>query len=111
MNVIADGGLVGIVTSVGSNWATVRSIIDDYSNVSAEISSTSDNCIIAGNLKLIDEGKTGMLFESGNAKELKARIGQMFATPFEYRQIALDAQKRYSAERYYTELLKIYNNR
>ena len=35
MNVIADGGLVGIVTSVGSNWATVRSIIDDYSNVSA----------------------------------------------------------------------------
>ena len=51
-----------------------------------------------------------MLFESGNAKELKARIGQMFATPFEYRQIALDAQKRYSAERYYTELMKIYNN-
>ena len=66
---------------------------------------------IGGIPELIDEGKTGMLFESGNAKELKARIGQMFATPFEYRQIALDAQKRYSAERYYTELLKIYNNR
>ena len=61
MNVIADGGLVGIVTSVGSNWATVRSIIDDYSNVSAEISSTSDNCIIAGNLKLIDEGKISLV--------------------------------------------------
>ena len=66
---------------------------------------------IGGIPELIDEGKTGMLFESGNAKELKARIGQMFATPFESRQIALDAQKRYSAERYYTELLKIYNNR
>ena len=65
---------------------------------------------IGGIPELIDEGKTGMLFESGNAKELKARIGQMFATPFEYRQIALDAQKRYSAERYYTELMKIYNN-
>lgn len=61
MNVIADGGLVGIVTSVGSNWATVRSIIDDYSNVSAEICSTSDNCIIAGNLKLIDEGKISLV--------------------------------------------------
>ena len=60
MNVIADGGLVGIVTSVGSNWATVRSIIDDYSNVSAEISSTSDNCIIAGNLKLIDEARSAL---------------------------------------------------
>ncbi len=65
---------------------------------------------IGGIPELIDEGKTGMLFESGNAKELKARIGQMFATPFEYRQIALDAQKRYSAERYYAKLLKIYTS-
>lgn len=30
-NVIAGKGLVGIVTEVGSNWATVRSIIDDSS--------------------------------------------------------------------------------
>ncbi len=29
MNVVADGGLVGIVTDVGANYATVRSIIDD----------------------------------------------------------------------------------
>jgi len=35
MNVLADGGLVGIVTDVGSNYATVRSIIDDVSRVSA----------------------------------------------------------------------------
>lgn len=61
MNVIASGGLVGIVTSVGDNWATVRSIIDDYSNVSAEITSTSDTCIIAGNLQLIDEGKISLV--------------------------------------------------
>lgn len=65
---------------------------------------------IGGIPELIDEGKTGMLFMPGNAEELKTRIAQMFATPFEYRQIALDAQKRYSAERYYTELMKIYNN-
>lgn len=35
MNVVADGGLVGIVTDVGANYATVRSIIDDSSRVGA----------------------------------------------------------------------------
>ena len=34
MNVVAGGGLVGIVTDVGANYATVRSIIDDSSRVS-----------------------------------------------------------------------------
>lgn len=60
-NVIAGGGLVGIVTEVGPRWATVRAIIDDYSNVSATVTSTSDNCIIAGNLELIDEGKISLV--------------------------------------------------
>ncbi len=60
-NVIAGGGLVGIVTEVGPNWATVRSIIDDNSNVSAMVSTTSDNCIIAGNLQLIDEGALNLV--------------------------------------------------
>ena len=35
MNVLAGGGLVGIVTDVGANYATIRSIIDDVSRVSA----------------------------------------------------------------------------
>ena len=56
-NVITEGGLVGIVTEVGKDWATVRSIIDDSSNVSAMTMSTSDRCIVAGDLRLIDEGK------------------------------------------------------
>ena len=56
-NVIAGSGLVGIVTDVGSNWATVRSIIDDSSNVSAMTMSTSDRCIVSGDLRLINEGK------------------------------------------------------
>ena len=56
-NVIAGKGLVGIVTEVGSSWATVRSIIDDSSSVSAMTVSTSDNCIVNGDLELIDEGK------------------------------------------------------
>ncbi|SDB09768.1 rod shape-determining protein MreC [Pseudobutyrivibrio sp. YE44] len=51
MNVIADGGLVGIVSSVGDSYAVVRAIIDDTSNVSATISSTEDNCIVSGSLE------------------------------------------------------------
>jgi rod shape-determining protein MreC len=56
MNVIADNGLVGIVTSVGDNYAIVRTIIDDNSNVSATILKSSDSCMVSGNLKLLDEG-------------------------------------------------------
>ncbi|HIZ43917.1 MAG TPA: rod shape-determining protein MreC [Firmicutes bacterium] len=57
MNVIADGGLVGIVTSVGSNYARVQSIIDDDSNVSAMSLSSGDTCIVSGDLTLYSEGK------------------------------------------------------
>ena len=60
-NVLADKGLVGIVTEVGTHWATVRSIIDDSSNVSAMAVSTSDNCVVTGDLKLIDEGKISLV--------------------------------------------------
>lgn len=57
MNVMAGTGLVGIVTEVGPNWARVRSIIDDTSKVSAMLLSTSDNCIVTGDLKLMQDGK------------------------------------------------------
>lgn len=57
MNVIADGGLVGIVTGVGPDWATVRTIIDDSSNVSAMVATTLDTCLVTGDLTLIEEDK------------------------------------------------------
>lgn len=56
MNVLAGNGLVGIVTDVGKNWARVRSIIDDASNVSGMFLKTSDTCIVSGNLELLDDG-------------------------------------------------------
>ncbi len=56
MNVIADTGLVGIITEVGRNYSIVRSIIDDNSYVSANILKTEDNCIVCGNLQLLDSG-------------------------------------------------------
>lgn len=56
MNVMAGTGLVGIVTRVGPNWANVRSIIDDTSNLSGMVMSTSDTLIVSGDLELMDEG-------------------------------------------------------
>lgn len=80
MNVVSDGGLVGIVTETGPNWSTVRSIIDDNSNVSAMISTTSDQCIIAGDLRLIDEGSLNLvkLTDADN----KVHVGDKVVTSY-----------------------------
>ena len=51
MNVMAGSGLVGRVVDVGSNWAKVKSIIADDSNVSAMILSNSDQMIVSGSLE------------------------------------------------------------
>ena len=56
-NVMANGGLVGIVTDVGLNYATVRSIIDDESRVSAKCHQSSRTCIVAGDLTLYQQGR------------------------------------------------------
>ena len=56
MNVIAGGGLVGRITSVGPNWSKVTSIISDNSNVSGMTLSTQDNLIVSGDLKLMADG-------------------------------------------------------
>lgn len=60
MNVLCQEGLAGIVTEVGSNWARVRAIADDSSNISAMLLPTGDNCIISGDLTLLEEGKLRM---------------------------------------------------
>ena len=56
MNVIAGGGLVGRITSVGPNWARVTSIISDNSHVSAMTLSTEDNMTVSGDLKQMANG-------------------------------------------------------
>lgn len=57
MNVIADGGLVGRITKVGDHWARILAIIDDTSNVSAMVLSTSDNLIVSGSIDLMYDRK------------------------------------------------------
>jgi len=56
MNVIAGGGLVGRITSVGPNWARVTAIISDNSNVSGMTLSTEDNLMVSGDLALMAQG-------------------------------------------------------
>ncbi len=58
MNVIADGGLVGIITDVGPNWSRVTSIISDEINLMGRVLSTEDNLIISGNLATVKNNGT-----------------------------------------------------
>lgn len=76
MNVLSGSGLVGIVTKVGADWAQVRAIIDDTSNVSAMISATADNCMVSGDLKLMSEGciAISQLKDSDNQVEFGAKV-------------------------------------
>ena len=55
-NILAGGGLAGIVTEVGTDYAKVRAIIDDNSNVSATISGTKALCTVSGDLTAIKDG-------------------------------------------------------
>ena len=79
MNVIADGGLVGIVTEVGDNYSKVTTIISDGINVSAKFEKTSDICIVEGDLKLID---TGVIKVSNIKKEADVETGDMLLTSY-----------------------------
>ncbi|MDF2588301.1 MAG: putative rane protein [Anaerocolumna sp.] len=68
MNVIAGNGLVGIIEEVGVNYAKVRTIIDDSSNVSGMFLKTSDRCIVNGDLELYSTGVIDVKFISKDAE-------------------------------------------
>jgi len=55
MVVLAGNGLVGHITKVGANFATVQTIINDNVNVSGKIMRTSDLCIVKGDQTLVSE--------------------------------------------------------
>ncbi len=77
-NVLAGSGLAGIVTEVGPNYARVRSVIDDSSNISAMMLSTSDTCIVRGDLKLMNDGKIRFEKLANNDNEIK--VGEQIVT-------------------------------
>lgn len=80
MNVMAGSGLVGIVTDVGPNWASVRSIIDDTSYVSGMMLSTGEKCMIRGDLKLIGSGQ--IRFEDLPVSDAKIEKGEQVVTSY-----------------------------
>jgi len=77
-NVLAGSGLVGIVTEVGPNYAKVRSIIDDSSNISSMILSTSDTCIVRGDISLAADGR--IRFEKLSNNKNVIEVGEQVVT-------------------------------
>lgn len=80
MNVLAGSGLVGIVTEVGPTWAKVRSIIDDSSNVSGMVLSTSDTCIVSGDLSLMSTGQIS--FDQMENNDNVVAVGDQIVTSY-----------------------------
>lgn len=80
MNVLAGSGLVGIVTEVGPTWAKVRSIIDDANNVSGMVLSTSDTCIVSGDLSLMSNGQ--IAFDQMENNDNVVAVGDQIVTSY-----------------------------
>ena len=80
MNVLAGSGLVGIVTEVGPTWAKVRSIIDNSSNVSGMVLSTSDTCIVSGDLSLMSTGQIS--FDQMENNDNVVAVGDQIVTSY-----------------------------
>ncbi|MBO4310263.1 MAG: rod shape-determining protein MreC [Lachnospiraceae bacterium] len=78
MNVLADGGLVGRITEVGSNWSRVLSIIDDTSNVSCMVLTTNDHLMVSGSLSTMENGYITFNQLSENAKNVE--VGDKIVT-------------------------------
>lgn len=63
---------------------------------------------IGGIPELIENGVTGMVFESRNVEQLKQKIEEMYIANFDYQAIAEISQKQYNAENYYKRIMNIY---
>ena len=77
MNVICGNGLVGIVTDVTDNTATVRSIIDGNSNVTGMLVTSSDTRNVRGDLELMDSGYIHLEYMQ---KDVDVSDGDMIVT-------------------------------
>lgn len=77
MNVIAGGGLVGIISEVGSNYALVKTVIEDNNYVSGMLIDTGDTCIVKGDIELMD---TGLIHLQGFGGNVTVRNGDKIVT-------------------------------
>lgn len=67
MNVVAAGGLAGIVTQVGPDYSVVTSILDDQMNVSAICRSSRDSCMVMGDIDAMSEGYIRLMYMKKDA--------------------------------------------
>ena len=81
MNVIAGSGLVGIITDIGPNYATVTAIINDTSNVSGMVTTTSDNLIVSGSLQNMNENMV-IDFSNLNDSDDEVQVGDPVVTSY-----------------------------
>lgn len=81
MNVIAGSGLVGIVSEVEPNYATVTAIINDTTQVSGMVTTTSDNLIVSGSLQNMNENMV-IEFSNLNDKDNKVQVGDPIVTSY-----------------------------
>lgn len=65
--VVTSEGLVGCVTEVFDDRATVLSIIDSSSSVGAKISRTKENAIVDGDMNLTDKNQCKLSYSSKKA--------------------------------------------
>ena len=63
---------------------------------------------IGGIPELIEEGKSGVTFASKDVNDLKDKTLQMWNATFDYHKIAEESMKRYNAEEYYKNIMRIY---
>lgn len=63
---------------------------------------------IGGIPELIDEGRNGATFASGDADDLRTKIERMWASAYDRDAIATAARAAYGDERYYERLIELY---
>lgn len=64
---------------------------------------------IGGIPELIDEGRNGLCFESGDKESLAFTIERMFQLDSNYSSIASESLARFSSDNYYSRIMDIYN--
>ncbi len=65
--ITGTGYLVGVVTEVGTNWATLITILDPSISVSATVYRTGDTLMLESDLSLMVEGKCKLTYLSADA--------------------------------------------
>ena len=60
--VTEEGFLVGIVTEVGLNWATVRTILDSGSSIGALVFRSGNSALAQGDFALMGEGRLSLTY-------------------------------------------------